>query len=392
MKPWLRHIATTCLCLCLTLAAHALNLRVQVQSTKSASSVTFTAIGCNYTVYSGKKKILSAKQYQPLQISLVNNLIFLSSEKRNYGSYVKLKFVGKSNNTSFLIKPTEPSSAEVAYYDHLEVTTKDQSLRFVNVIDLEKYVKGTVAAEAGNDADPEFYKVQAIICRTYALGHLQRHSEEGFNLCDQVHCQAYNGIWRNNKMIATAVLATKNKIIVDSMFEIIIAAYSSNCGGQTAAAEDVWSKPLPYLQSVNDPFCFNGVHAAWEQKISLIDWLEYLKKKKLSTAFTDVTMICDTTFCYFPVKREALFALANSALAMRAIRDDWKFKSAYFTINQAGDTLIFNGKGCGHGVGLCQEGAMQMAKFGHTYENIINFYYRNVSVVDADLRSFLNDK
>ncbi len=365
-------------------------MRVQVQSNKMISTVSFTAVGCSYIVYSGKKKILTVKQNESVKIRSVEDFINLSSSRKKYGRFTKLKFAGKNNNASFLLKVTDTASEGISYYDHLQITAKEQSLRFINVIDLEKYVEGTVAAEGGNNAAAEFYKVQSIICRTYALGHLKRHADEGFNLCDQVHCQAYNGIWMNNRTLNDAVIATKNKIIVDSILEIIIAAYHSNCGGQTAAAEDVWSKPLPYLQSVQDPFCCNGLHAVWEQKISLTDWLDYLKKKNLLSAFTDVAIICDTTFCCFPVKRKALFSLANSALAMRTIRDDWKFKSAYFTINQVGDTLIFNGRGYGHGVGLCQEGVMQMAKLGYSFEDIINFYYRNVSIVDADLFSFLN--
>jgi stage II sporulation protein D len=180
----------------------------------------------------------------------------------------------------------------------------------------------------------------------------------------------------------TAVTETKNKIIVDSASNIIIAAYHNNCGGETAAAEDVWSKPLPYLQPVQDPFCRNSLHASWEKKISLKDWLNYLQKKKPATICTDIATISDTTFCHFPAKREALLSFPNVAISSRSIRDDWRFRSAYFTINQSGDTLIFNGRGFGHGVGLCQEGAMQMAKYGYSYQEIINFYYKNVFIVD----------
>ena len=387
-----RHILSVLLFVCILVTAHARNLRVLVQAKKNNSSINFTAVSSPYIVYSGKKKVRTLKQDESLTISFTRNHIVLSSWKKKIGTYTTLKIVSKNPDGIFSLQPADSAAAAVSYSDHLEVLAKNSSLRFLNVIGLEKYIEGTVAAEAGNDADPEFYKVQAIISRTYALGHLNRHAKEGFNLCDQVHCQAYNGILKDNKPIADAVLATKNKIIVDSSMRIITAAYFSNCGGQTAAAEDVWSKPLPYLQSINDPFCFNGVHAFWEQKIPLSDWLTYLKKKKLLSAYTDMNILCDTTFCYFPLKREALFSLSNNAVAMRAIRDDWKLKSAFFSINQAGDTLIFNGRGFGHGVGLCQEGAMQMAKLGHSFEEIISFYYKDVSVVDADLLSFLIEK
>ena len=68
---------------------------------------------------------------------------------------------------------------------------------------------------------------------------------------------------------------------------------------------------------------------------------------------------------------------------MRKIRDDWKLKSAYFQIHRDDGThLILKGKGFGHGVGLCQEGAMEMAKAGYTFPDIIHFYFQNVLIVN----------
>ncbi len=368
---------------CICMSTHAMNLRVEVQSAKRISTVSFTSVNGTYYVFSDKRKVVTIKRGESVILNSSDSIVQVSTDKRQYGSFGKLRFISKNSNSSFYLGPIGSQRTSASYYNDLEVTERGNSLRFLNVIGLEKYVEGAVAAEGGSDATAEFYKVQAILCRTYALGHLQRHAAEGFNLCDQVHCQAYKGIWNNHKIIATAVAETKNRVIVDSTHSIIIAAYHSNCGGQTAAADEVWSKPVPYLQSICDPFCVNSLHAAWDRKITLNDWLQYLHKKKISGTFEGTTDICDTTFCYFPDKRESALKVFDATVSARTIREDWRFKSAYFSINQSGDTLEFNGRGYGHGIGLCQEGAMQMAKLGYTYEDIIGFYYRNVFVVDA---------
>ena len=75
---------------------------------------------------------------------------------------------------------------------------------------------------------------------------------------------------------------------------------------------------------------------------------------------------------------------------MRKIRDDWKLKSAYFQIyRENGTHLIMRGKGFGHGVGLCQEGAMEMAKAGYTFPDIIHFYFQNVLIINSQpVRNF----
>ncbi len=365
------------------LSSHAMSLRVQVQSSKIIPSVSFTALNGTYYLFSDKKKVATIKKGESVILTSSDSLMLVSSDKKDFGTFGKLRFISKNASSSFLLGPIGSQRSSASYYNDLEVLAMNRSLHFLNIIGLEKYVEGAVAAEGGTEGTVEFYKTQSILCRTYALGHLQRHAGEGFNLCDQVHCQAYKGIWNNRRIIVAAVAETKNKVIVDGNHSIIIASYHSNCGGQTAPAEGVWSKPVPYLQTVHDPFCTNSLHAAWERKISLSDWLQYLHKKRFSSSIEGTTDICDSTFCYFPDKRECTLNFFDATVSARSIREDWRFKSAYFSINQSGDTLVFNGKGYGHGVGLCQEGAMQMAKLGYHCEDVIAFYYRNVFIVDA---------
>ncbi len=87
------------------------------------------------------------------------------------------------------------------YQDNLRFENRGGSLRIINTLFIENYVSGVVEAESGAQQNLEYYKVQAVICRTYALANLRRHEQEGFHLCDQVHCQVFKGKSRHSSDI-----------------------------------------------------------------------------------------------------------------------------------------------------------------------------------------------
>ena len=115
-------------------------------------------------------------------------------------------------------------------------------------------------AEAGKGHWLEYYKLQSVSCRTYALANKRRHAGEGFEVCDATHCQVFHG--RNKQdSIRLAVALTRDLVVVDSDIRLIHATFHSNCGGETMNAEDVWSKSEPYLISTIDTFCLHEPHS-----------------------------------------------------------------------------------------------------------------------------------
>ena len=70
----------------------------------------------------------------------------------------------------------------------------------------------------------------------------------------------------------------------------------------------------------------------------------------------------------------------NRSIPFRKIRDDWKLRSSFFSVRVEGNYIILDGKGYGHGVGLCQEGAMEMALKGKTHQEIIDIYYQDIKI------------
>jgi stage II sporulation protein D len=236
----------------------------------------------------------------------------------------------------------------------------------------------------------EFYKVQAILARTFALTHINKHVAEGFSLCDQVHCQAYYGKPKD-LTIFKAIEETKGKVVVDENLNLIVAAFHSNSGGQTANSEDVWGSKTTYLRSVTDSFSIKMPNSKWERRMLTDDWLSYLKlKHNFPTEQDDAKSIA---LNFKQDQRKIFLECSNSRVPLKNIRQDLQLKSTFFSISIINkDSVLFKGRGYGHGLGMCQEGAMRMSKSGYTYTQILNFYYKNIQLIDLHKLSFFKDE
>lgn len=310
-------------------------------------------------------------------IALENGKLSVSDKAKSLGEYNKLEFTGKESVNTFQLNPAFPALSSREYDDDLLLLSNKVNILIINKIDIEKYITGVIESEGGSYAPLEFYKAQAILIRTYAIKNMLRHSSNGFSLCDGTHCQAYKGKSRLNSQIYEAARVTKGKVLADNNNNLIITPYHSNCGGVTSNASEVWQKNLPYLAAIRDPFCTQSRNATWEKRISVAKWENYLRKNGI---FTQNARSDQYVFSQFT--RKKFYKFANQKILLTKIRDDWNLKSTFFSIKSDKNTLVLKGKGFGHGVGLCQEGAIEMAKVGYTYPDILHFYYKNVKVVD----------
>lgn len=314
-----------------------------------------------------------------------------------YGEQVKLKLDGKevgkfdtvtihqiAQGSGFRVRSLTHGSKFRPYWGSIEITMGEGQLKLVNIVDLEQYLGGVVESESGAGEGLEYYKIQATISRTYALKHLTRHASEGFQLCDHTHCQVYRKRSRKNPAIPAAVRATRSMVLVDSDISLITASFYSNCGGQTNNSEDVWSGTLPYLRSIKDPFCTKMPHAYWKKEISKDRWLRYVQNK-MPAYFKERGSYSDTfRVDYSQKKRRLYYSNPGFSISLRTIREDFKLRSTFFSIQDKGDKIVFRGKGFGHGVGLCQEGAMRMAELGYSYVDILKFYYTDIHIIHLD--------
>ena len=262
----------------------------------------------------------------------------------------------------------------------MEFKAIDGKVKMVNETNADDYIAGVIEAEAGPRLPPEYYKVQALITRTYVLRHLRRHEQDGFNVCDKEHCQVFKGIASKSPDIPAAVSSTANLVLGDSAGAFIQATFFSNCGGYTANSEDVWEKQVPYLRAIKDTFCLRSRSARWKKEIQDDEYFACMRKcckdydkhhdilaKEGGVLINDIrSAVLQTGSCYVPYKR---------------LREELKLKSSFFTAVHRNGKVMLEGRGFGHGVGLCQEGAIEMSRRGYKYDQILHFYYRNVNIL-----------
>ncbi len=363
-------------------------LKVMVYYNRDLAKILFSANNTTYVLSGDQGKIGEAGTLREFIVSATGDSLMLSEAGKKHSKFSFLNFSplkpDSFSRAIFTIKP-QPGNKARNYSGDLRITSVGGVLHLLNGVDIESYVGGVIQGEVGSSNPYEFKKMKAIIIRTYALSNMYKHMQEGFHLCDKVHCQVYNGV-SYQPQILSAVKETNGKVLVDDSVRVISTSFFSNCGGQTCNSEDVWSKPFPYLVSVTDSFCKGKTSYAWTRKILKKDWLAYFAKKfnypVMDSAFVGALLRFDQ-----PSRKKHLVD-TGFCIPLRTLREDWNLRSTFFSVNLSGEYVILNGRGFGHGVGLCQEGAMEMARKGYSVMQIISYYYKNVKLADLSRLEF----
>ncbi len=361
---------------------------IRLFASYNISSVNFLHVSGEYSVFGDGAKLFEFDKISFITVSLSGDSVQV--QKPNFSKKFRaVQFVPQSSYSSFKIKSVQPDYKVRTYDDELVVSAQYKSLRIINKVDIEKYVAGVVQWEVGIKNPHEFNKVKTIAIRTYALGNWRRHEDEGFQLCDEVHCQVFRGKTFNQN-IYNAAFETAEYILVDDNARIITAGFFSNCGGQTMNSEDVWSKKVSYMRSITDSFCLQKTNAVWEKKIPKDLWLDYVKTKYGFPVNDSLQM--KKVLKFEQPNRKVYLVNDDYFIPLKFVREDIKLKSTFFTIREVGENVVFSGKGFGHGVGLCQEGAMRMAELGYSYTKILNYYYSNVHLIRFSQLDFFNSE
>ncbi len=353
-------------------------LKIKIFSDINVKSFVFASNSGKYNVYSDTVLIITLNKDEALNIMQKNDSIEIKTLSKNLGIFKSIKIIGGENFNYAKIKCVNPSLPLRYYDDDLLISTISNNLIIINDAEIDSYVAGVVECEGGPKANIEFYKTQAIICRTYALENLSRHIFEGYYLCDGVHCQSYKGKSIANNEISKAAYLTTGLVIVDSTLKLITAAFHSNCGGETVASEDVWLTNKSYLRPVKDDFCLKSRNAKWEKLIPFVKWQQYLQ----SNGFKLNNINDSSIYLFTQQNRKIYYKINNDSILLRKIRLDLNLKSTFFDVTFLNNNIVLKGRGYGHAVGLCQEGAMVMAKLNYSYNDIIKFYYKNTFVVN----------
>lgn len=367
---------------------YAQEMRIGILRKYKVSKISLTIDRGVYDVYADTSHIVRLVDGDIIQLNYYNGRVQVLKDGVDLRLATKLKIIPNTQNSVIQYNSVQPNFKSRYYQDGIEVNTSSSNLILVNIVDIDNYLGGVIESEGGGGRHIEYYKVQALMSRTYALKNLKRHEKDGFQLCDGVHCQAYHNMLRHTPSINTAVKATTGMVMVDNQNNLITSYFSANCGGQICDAAYVWNTSVPYVETFKDTFCIHTKQATWEKRISKTEWDNYLNKEfglnRLPIGQSD------ERYNFVQEDRKAFFIHPSLGVPLRDLRQKFNLKSTYFSTSLVGDEVVLKGRGFGHGVGLCQEGAMNMATSGFTYEQIALFYFKNVFVIDYYRGQFFN--
>lgn len=252
----------------------------------------------------------------------------------------------------------------------LRVRSHDGVLLLTLVTPLEEYVTAVLQGESTVLKSDEALKAMAVAARTYAVHFGSRHHSEGFDLCDTTHCQDLR-LGNESARVRAAVTATEGEVL---WFEGRPAAtyYHRSCGGELEGGNAL--EPglrAAYLRSHHDDYCLRDPDE-WQAVISKADLTRALNRPVRAVR---VTERFDSGRAKTLLVDGRKVSASNFRLAVgRALGWD-KVRSDFYQLKDLGESIVFRGRGQGHGVGLCQAGADNMGQQGRSYRDILSFYY-----------------
>ncbi|MDD7363354.1 MAG: SpoIID/LytB domain-containing protein [Peptoniphilus sp.] len=336
-----------------------------------------------------------------------------------------------SSPNGFLVVNGKPYRGSVRFQK------RGSSLETINIVDVDDYIRGVLPKEIGTSTHIEALKTQAIVSRSFAYFNWNKFAKQGYNLDDTTASQAYAGMSVESKNTDRAVFETRGELLYykGSVANTIFHATS---GGRTESIEDVWGgNPVPYLKSMPDPYSIETNHSTWKatfkksdfsrrfpeigtpKAIRVIDRTQGGRIKTLELVGTSGSKkmtgnqfrmqmgpvtLKSTDFDTSPIDRPTgeeqpavITASGTVPLGNQSIISSTGIvpfiRSTILTASGVkpfagekaaasasdymvlGDSTTFYGRGYGHGVGLSQYGAINMAESGMGYKDILMFYF-----------------
>lgn len=336
-------------------------------------------------------KSLSAGE--SLKVKSKSNLKVVTSDEQvinnTNNKEINIKFDGKNinlngknfnlnnfpQNGAFLISSDSPIYVDKIkrnYGGAISFRVNNKKLDIVNRVDMDEYLKGVLPKEMSPSFPMESLKAQALCSRSFAINNYNKFIKNGYNLDDTTRSQVYYGKDVEEKTTNKAVEETIGQVIKydGKVAETIFCASS---GGYTVASSEAWGgNSVPYLISKEDPY---SVHP-WKYELKNSD----LKKLNLSDVFS-------VSLDYNNSNRVNNLTFSTSKGDVKIKATDFRqkignkiIKSTLFDVNVIGNKVFVSGKGYGHGVGMSQYGAVEMAKKGSNYKDIIEFYFPGTNI------------
>jgi stage II sporulation protein D len=290
---------------------------------------------------------------------------------------------------SFIVEPLDHGADVViagkTYRGAAEVIAdRTRGLIVINRLGLEDYLLGVVPAEIGRRSPEEFAAVraQAVAARTYTISHLGRRDSLGFDLFATVEDQVYGGLEVERRDVERAINETRGEILIFDG-QPVSAFYHSTCGGRTATREEVWGEPdLPYLRSVRDAgggedYCAISPRYRWRESWTADEMNGFVRAELASRLGVSPSSVGRISGIRVLSRTEGdrVDQLEVEASGGRYVLR----KNEIRWVLQPAEGRIL-GSGFGHGIGMCQWGAIGRARAGQAYQEILAAYYQDAAV------------
>lgn len=242
----------------------------------------------------------------------------------------------------------------------------------IHRVPTEDCVAAAVAGELGGVAQIEALKAMAVVARTYFRVQAGRHRKEGFDFCSTTHCQRLD--FSAIPALAQRAAGETAGVLLWWKGSPAVVFHSADCGGRTASAGEMWpGLERPYLVSREDPWCVRSSSPAWRARLAWpsleaalgLPGLRYLEISHRTASGRVLELRSNRG----PLDAEQLHLAVGRALGWHLLR------SRVYETASSSEGVEFRGRGAGHGAGLCQKGAVEMAKAGHNYQEILAQYF-----------------
>ena len=252
----------------------------------------------------------------------------------------------------------------------------------VTTIPLETYVARVLAGEAARDSQPAALEALAITVRTFALANRGRHRADGFDLCDQTHCQVLRTATVATQRAATA---TAGRVLFRGGAPASVY-YTASCGGRTEIPSAVWpgAEDPPFLPSQPDEAC--GGRPVWDAEIGERDLVRALNAAGFrGNRLRDVRIVArHGSGRVARLRVDGLEPAEISGQDLRVVVGrtlGWQhIMSTAFEVRSVGHAYRFSGHGSGHGVGLCVIGSARLATAGKNAADILDRYFPGLEI------------
>jgi stage II sporulation protein D len=262
----------------------------------------------------------------------------------------------------------------------------------VEYLSVEEYLYGVLPREVETTWPLDALKAQAVVSRTYVLYNKMKGANERYDVLDSVLDQVYGGQNVEAPSTTQAVNETHDEILLDSAGKPVQAFFHSSCGGHTELPEHVWksSYPSDVFGVVSDgSYCSDDPHYKWQLSVPYTTLRARLKRAgfqirdiksisilQKSASGRAETFILETSKTQIEVAGNR-FRLALGPEALRS--------TLLVNMKAGKKSVFFEGRGWGHGVGLCQWGARGRALAGQTYKQILQTYYPKAKLATQTL-------